>query len=267
MNVRELLRRDQGVDVRISAGTGLSNDPYVVERCGAEEGAFTQVQLLRGIGRGLEELWRTLEWERHDIGAATEVIRIDALRFTPTAIETSTRSIYFDTRCVEGAPSALHPLTAWRGPPGAPVLPYELGWLHFDRTVDNSPVIDTLDQTILYSCPGAKASIYVYPGPVSGGGRARHAELERAAARVRNPELKDPWPLIEIGPFAMKFFLSASDVTAVGVAVSGRYFVKVRLTYFDDPTMRQVMNATLQALAACVQNASAMNHWSGNRER
>jgi len=93
MNIRELLKQDHGIEVRISAGTGHQNDPYVVEKCSAEEAALTQVQLLRGIARGLGELWRIKEWKPCDIGSATEVIRIEALRFTPTQIETEMRGI------------------------------------------------------------------------------------------------------------------------------------------------------------------------------
>lgn len=259
MNVRELLKRDHGIDVRISAGTGRRDDPYVVESCGAVEAALTQVRLLCGIARGLGELWRIIEWKPSDVGSATEVIRIEALRFTPTQIETTTRGVYFNTRVVVGTPHSLHPLTSWRGPPGSPILPYELGWLHFDETISNAPSADTFDQTILYSGAGAKASVYVYVRSAADAG-TRDEELKLASAMLLNADLEDPWPVIEMGPFAMKFFLSGSDVTAVGVAVSGLYFVKVRLTYFDDPKMRELMNSTLKALGTCVQYASAVKH-------
>lgn len=260
MNIRELLKRDHSIEVRISAGTGHRNDPYVVEKCSAEESALTQVQLLRGIARGLGELWRIKEWKPCDVGSATEVIRIEALRFTPTQIETETRGVYFDTRAVAGDPCSLHPLTSWRGPPGSLVLPYELGWLHFDEALNNAPSAGTFDQTILYSGAGAKASVYVYVRSAADAGGARDAELKRASAILLSPELEDPWPVTEMGPFAMKFFLSGDDITAVGVAVSGLYFVKVRLTYFDDLKMRELMNSTLMALGACLQYASAAKH-------
>lgn len=260
MNIRELLKQDYGIDVWISAGTGRRDDPYVIENCGAQEAALTQLQLLRGIARGLCELWHIIEWKPCDVGSATEVIRIDALRFTPTEIETTTRAVYFDTRVVAGTPYSLHPLISWQGPPGSPILPYELGWLHFDEIFNNAHSAKTLDQTILYSGTGAKASVYVYVRSAADAGETRNTELQRASAMLLNPELKDPWPVIEMGPFAMKFFLSGSDVTAVGIAVSGPYFVKVRLTYFDDLKMRELMNSTLKALGTCVQYTLAVKH-------
>lgn len=253
MNVRELLKRDQGIEVRISAGIGRRDDPYVVDKCNEEEAALTQVQLLRGIGRGRGELWRIIEWTPCGVGSATEVIRIKAVHFTRTEIVTETRSVYFDTRAVAGTPHALHPLICWRGPAGSPILPYELGWLHFDKVINNTPSAGLFDHTIFYSGAGAKASVYVYTRPADSSERTRDAELKIAVEALLNPKLKDPWPAIEVGPFAMKFFLSGDDMTVVGVAVSGLYFVKVRLTYFDDLKMRELMSATQDALAACVQ--------------
>lgn len=252
MNVRELLKRDYGIKVLISSGHGRQDDPYVLDKCDAEEAALTQVQLLRGIGLGLDVLWRILEWTPCGIGATTEVIRIEAVHFTETKIETTTRGVYFDTSAVTGAPHTLHPLISWQGTMSAPALPFELGWLHFDQILNNADSGGPCDQTILYSGAGAKASVYIYSRPAEGRGATRESELERVAAVVLNPELQDPWPVIEVGAFAAKYFLSRADMTLVAVAVCGPYFVKLRLTYFDDRKMREMMNATLNALGACV---------------
>ena len=158
MNIRELLKRDHGIEIQISGGIGRRDDRYVVDQCSAADSALTQVRLLRGLGRGLGELWRIVEWKGCDFGSATEVIYIEAIRFTPEHIETITRSIYFDTRAVTGTPHLLHPLTSWSGPPGAPRLPYEMGWLHFDKVVNGGSSSEIFDQTILYSGMSAKAS-------------------------------------------------------------------------------------------------------------
>lgn len=260
MNIKELLKQDQGIEVRISAGTGHRDDPFLVEKCTTEESALTQVQLLRGIARGRDELWRIKEWGACDAGSATEAIHIEALWFTPAQVLTETRDIYFDTRAVTGNPYSLHPLTSWQGPPGTLTLPYELGWLHFDEVLNNTHSTETFDQTIHYSCPGAKASIYVYAKSDSDAEIARITELKRASDILLNSELEDPWPVVEIGSLAMKFFLSSSNITAVGVAVSGSYFVKLRLTFIDDPKMRELMNSTLMTLSAYLQYGSAAKY-------
>lgn len=262
MNVRELLKRDHGIEVRISGGTGRRHDPYVVENCSVEEAALTQVQLLRGIACGLNVLWRIKEWSPCDICSATEVIVVETLWFTPTQVETEILGVYFDTRAVAGDPCSMHPLISWQGPPGSPILPYELGWLHFNKALNDSPTTGTFDHTVVYGGPGAKASIYVYARSAGDAGGVRDAELERCASAAisLNPDLDDPWPVIEMGPFAMKVFLSGGDITVVGLAVSGMYFVKVRLTYFDNSKMRELMTSTLMVLGACVQDASIVRH-------
>ncbi|WP_237068009.1 hypothetical protein [Microbulbifer guangxiensis] len=235
-----------------------------MEHCNADESALTQVYLLRGIAKGLGELWCIRDWNFCQSGLATEVVVIDALRFTPTQIETFTRGVYFDTRSVVGNPCMLHPLISWRGPVDIPFLPYELGWLHFDKVLDNTSCVGGFDQTILYSGFGAKASIYIYlrsdVAAEAEAGAARAAELKRASEVLMCADLKDPWPVVEKGPFAIKFYIDGSDITTLGVAVRGRYFVKVRLTYFDDPKMRELMNSTLNALCAFLQLPSATKH-------
>jgi hypothetical protein len=256
MNIRELLKHDAGIEVRISGGTGRRDDPYVIEECSKDEAALTQVQLLQGIGNGLGEIWRIIDWRPCDIGSATEVIQIEALRFTQTEIETSTRNIYFNTQFVSGNPYKLHPLTAWQGSTKFPVLPFELGWLHFVNSVSNSSSEILFDQMVFYSGAGAKATVYIYSKQSNGAGATRDAELERVAAMVvLNPELEEPGPRLEVGPFAMKFFISADDITAAGVAEFGAYFIKVRLTFFDDLKMRELMLTSLNVLAACVESA------------
>jgi len=261
-HIRELFKRDHGIDIKVSTGNGTSDDPYVVDNCSDVAAALTQVKLLRGITRVLSELWHIVEWKPCDIGSATEVIRYNAIRFTQTQIETTTHTAYFDTRAVVGAPYLLHPLTAWRGPPGSPILPYELGWLHFDKAINNSPSAEKFDQTVLYSGAGARAGVNITVRTDDNVKGVHHAELKNVVAMMRqlNPKIDETWPVFELGPFAMKFLLSGSEMTAVGVAVSGTYLVKVRLTFFDDLKMRELMNWTLSALATCVQNAAAVTH-------
>ena len=40
IGVKELLKRDFGIDVRISAGSGRKDDPYIIEKCSDEEAAL-----------------------------------------------------------------------------------------------------------------------------------------------------------------------------------------------------------------------------------
>ena len=249
MSLRALFKRDHGLDVCIDRGAGTRDDPFVLDACGEADAALGQLHLLRCVGRGLGQLWRIVEWLPTELGSATEVIRVDSVTFTETQIVTETRGVYFDTRAVDGSPRTRHPLHVWSGPDGALKLPYELGWLHFDQSMDNAAVGDgRFDQTVMFSGQGAKAGVYVY-GPAAGGavGQAA-AEFERAVATAKRGDVEDPWGVFRVGPFAVKFLLSGSDMTVVALAVHGEHFVKVRLTHFDDRKMRELMRATLEAL-------------------
>lgn len=251
MVIREMLKRDFDIDVLISTGTGRQADPYVIDECDEEDAAFTQMQCLRGINRGLGYLWKIVEWSPCDDDI--EVIRIETVQFSDSEIEIVTRAIYFDTSAVAGTPYVRFPLIVWCGPAEAPMLPYEIGWLHYDRTFDNSTSTSVFDQTIQYSAQGAKASMYVY-GRDSG--TSKNSELERVVSVMNMSGIVHSWPVINFGPFVLKSFLSSEEITAVGIADVGPYFVKFRLTHFDGPKIREMMKETLQVFAGLVEQFS-----------
>jgi hypothetical protein len=262
MTIREMLSRDFGIEVRISGGEGKRDDPYVIEACDAEEAALTQWNFLRGLGYGRGTLWRIVEWTSCDVGSATEVVRIEQIHFGESVINTDLIAFYFDTRAVSGLPHSKQPLTAWRGPIGTPMLPRDLGWLHFDQIEENTGSPNAFDQTIQYNGQGAKAGVSIYSSPRTEAADARIEELKLAVQIMHQalPNLQAPWPPFEAGPFVMAALLTGDDLTMVCIAVSGQFFIKVRLTFFDDLKMRELMNASLHALAACTQQTSSVSH-------
>lgn len=262
MNIREMLLRDFGIKVLISGGNGVRDDAYVLEACSAEEAALTQWSFLRGLGFGRNTHWKFSEWRRCDTGSATEVVRIEEIHFGQTEVNSSRIAFYFDTRAVNGSPCTSHPLVAWRGPSGTPVLPRDLGWLHFDQTVTNANSPNDFDQTIQYSAPGAKAGVSVYTSSRTEDVDARIDELKLTLAVMQRtlPDLQEPWPAFEAGPFIVKPLRTAGNVTMAGVAVSGPYFIKVRLTFAEDPEMIEMMNETLRELATHTHRASSPSH-------
>ena len=63
MNLRQLLKADFEIEVLVQGGTGLADDPFVIEPCSGGGATRTQLNLLRGLERGRGELWRLLEAE------------------------------------------------------------------------------------------------------------------------------------------------------------------------------------------------------------
>jgi hypothetical protein len=257
MKLRQALMDDFGIEVLLERGSGQRDDPFVIEPCSAAEATRTQLNLLRGLGRGRGELWRLLQAEAApEVAPAVQRLRIETVLFTPEQIETETRAYYFDVSRVLGVPDAGVPLIEWNDSRATFSAVSQIGWLHFDGAIDNSNTLEVLDTTLMYSALGAKAAIYVYDPS------DRYSEVD-PSAELRDKELKTvsdqiraiysnavaPWPVRITEPFALQYFLLGENLSVAGVALPGRHFLKFRLTYFDDPKMRELMEETILELA------------------
>jgi hypothetical protein len=63
MSIRDAFKADFGIDVLVERGIGQGDDPFMIESCSAIDAIRTQLNLLRGLGRGRRELWRLLQAE------------------------------------------------------------------------------------------------------------------------------------------------------------------------------------------------------------
>lgn len=264
MNLREALRADFGIEVRIEGGTGARTDPFVIEACSAADATATQLDLLRGLCRGRRELWRLLDVEAVGDGSPTlQKVNIETVRFSADQIYSETRAYYFDVRKVDGRPNAAQPPPVWSDARSDFSAPHQLGWLHFDRAIDNAAAGTELDVTLLYSGPAAKAAVYIYGAPEihvarQAGLDARIEELEQVSNGILHqyPQAEAPWPRSENPPFLVRYFIVGDDLSLAGVADMGRHFVKIRLTFHDEPKMRELMNGTMRDLCRCALRGS-----------
>lgn len=102
MELKELIKKDFGVDLPISGGTGDSIDnPIVIHRKGINDYVGTEYSILKyiGIGRGIE--WETTGQQlmEHN-GRQIDQIEIKTRKLTPDKIYTTTEKFYFDiTEC------------------------------------------------------------------------------------------------------------------------------------------------------------------------
>ena len=260
MNLRQSLKEDFGLEILVQSGNGLRNDPFVLERCSATDATRTQLNLLRGLGRGRGEMWRLLQAE--PIAPAVQCLRINTALFTRNQIITETRAYYFDVSRVDGVPDASIPLVEWTNPRTTFCAVYQIGWLHFDRVVEANKIKHLLDTSLQYSSFGAKAAIYVY-----GSADRSLQELTPAESRAKElrtvcnqisamqPNAEAPWPVHTNEPFALQAFLSGDEMTIAGIAVLGTHFLKLRLTFFDDMKMRELMGETVHELAQFVRTS------------
>lgn len=264
MNIREALKADFGIDVLIRGGSGRVVDPFVIEPCSSRDATRTQLNLLRGLERGRQELWRLLEAEAvPEVASTMQKLRIETVAFTQEEIVSEVRSLYFDVSHVHGTPDASAPLIEWFDPRTAFCAPSQIGWLHFDRVIDNSQSDTVLDTSLLYSALGAKATIYIYgaasermEGVSSTEIRERELQLVCNQVQAAHPDAKTPWPVYFAEPFALRHFLIGDDMSIAGISMLGPHCLKLRLTYFDDLKMRELMIGTIQELAKLVSQKS-----------
>jgi len=264
MNLRQSLKKDFGIEVLVEGGNGLRDDPFVIEPCSAMDATRAQLNLLRGLGRGRRELWRLLQVE--SVAPAVQRLRIQTVLFTRDQIINETRGYYFDVRRVDGMPDAGTALIEWVDSRTTFSAIYQIGWLHFDRAINNSRDGAALDTSLFYSGIGAKATIYVYGQttqelPLA---EARAKELQSVCSQVQavHANAESPWPIWLIEPFALQHFLVGADMSVVGVAVLGRQCLKLRLTYLDDPKMRELMSDTVRELARLALKSKPAHDWA-----
>ena len=260
MSIREALKADFGIEVRVNRGSGQRDDPFVIEPSTAAEAVRTQLDLLRGLSRGRRELWRLLTVEpAGDDTPAMQRVRVETIAFTPEEFITEVRAFYFDVSQVDGLPDAGAPLIVWTDPRTTFAAVSQIGWLHFDNAIDNSRDDTALNASLFYSAIGAKATIYVYSAsdPTAKGlppNQRRDRELHSVCSQVHaeNGEADSPWPAQVAGPFVLKHFLIGDDLSVAGIAILGEHFLKLRMTCRDEPKMREVMRDTVEELACLV---------------
>jgi hypothetical protein len=254
--LRDALKADFGIDVLLERGTGTRDDPFVILPCPAVVAARTQLDLLRGLERGRGELWRLLRVEAGpELDPGMQQLGIEVVRFTPDQVIRERRGYYFDLSQVDGMTKPLSPVV-WEDARTRFRPVAQLGWLHFDQSIDNCLGDARLDTTLLYSCILGTLNVYIYePMPGSPENlpieerRARELRMVSAGVRHVHPDAVSPWPVQVIGPFAVENFLIGKNLSVAGVASCETHFVKFRLSFADGPEMRDLMGATIQALA------------------
>jgi hypothetical protein len=251
-----------GWDLRICRGTGTREDPLVLEACSAEEAAWGQVLTLRGAHLlSGNVLWRAVRWEQPD-GEALGWVVLDTVEYTAEERIKETKRVFFDARSVLGCPFRIHPVVAWQGPKGGPVLPYELGWLHYDGQETSQAPEGSTDHACFYSAPGVKATVFVYDRPA--GNWTRESELHSAVAGAL--ESSAEWTElgerdVEAGPFVMRSLTRGQTaLSLVGVAQCNAYFVKLRLTFEEDEALREMVRESLQVLYDAIALAVMPRH-------
>lgn len=253
LQLRDNIRRDFGVNVRIEGGAGTFDIPYKLEPISGEAAAITQMQLINCIARGQNVFWRLREWAPVEEALPTQAIRYETKAFTSDEVETVKIAIYFDTRSVEGCSIEHAPVTAWQDEETGIKFPFELGWLHFSRNRRYEAVSDDGDMyegtTLEYTGPGARAEIDILPATTRHAKYSAMEALEKVCQSFEkmNPDAQSPWPAKEIDGVAMRFYVVEEDIKCLAFSTKQGGSVRLSIQYFDERHTREMLQDSIKA--------------------
>jgi len=166
MTLRDLLLRDFGKELPISEGWGKKDDPIVITVQDSQEVSRTELEVIRYIAKVHGWIWRKVG---HDV-FADEDGRIEKIYIDVKYIEnefaeeviTEKRSFYFRVMLNENEDVVQTPKIELSGAFSDFKFPFNIGWIHFDKIINNEKVIPGAGFSIAYSAPFINGMFYVY---------------------------------------------------------------------------------------------------------
>lgn len=253
MNLKDMLKRDFGLELRISGGYGLSlDDLIIVLNSNPFDASMTEMHILRAIGKERSSIWRTLARTPVEIDRRSlEQIEIKTIEVVESEIIMQKTNHYFDVSMAVARGKVLPTVTAFTDKESKLGLPYEIGWLHYDRVTDHEP---GLGQSIAYGAPGIKATVYVYDNmrtdiPSDIDALVVRNELETAVSELMelHPTARPLADLLKSNILLIQPFRIDDDVSLVALGVIRGKFIKLRITYSHDPILIEVVKQSIMA--------------------
>lgn len=257
--IRETLLRDWGDDLPISGGWGQSReDPIIVLSSDPTIVAKTQMQVLRGIGRGRGVYWRRLSRELlTDDKPGIERLRIESVELTPSEKITQTSAYYFDVSAmlVSGW-EEVHSYETFSQ--CRQLFPFEIGWLHIGPFTNFEIQQAGLGVSVAYSAPGIEATLYVYDSgqrdiPEDLTHPMVQSEFKKADTELKTANagcLPFPEPPFD-GQHLSRSYQTGEDlkkITLLALTTHKHNFVKMRVTWDRDAFIDQVASGWIEAV-------------------
>jgi len=238
--LRQMLKDDFGKDLRISGGFGNKPaDPIVVEPQSAHDASWTELEVVRCIYRGSGGWrWRMIGRSRvEDAQTIIEKLSCDVWFVKGDQNITQKRNFYFDISQVniEGAqttPDCFINVGLGTGM----VLPYQLGWCHFNKLTTLEIDHPGLGVTVQYSSPDTKLTVYIYnKGEAVIDGIAEPEKLSEEFLSVWgdilavNPSVKEIAEKVSPNLIFRSFDVEGA-YSVVTLSTAGNHFIKLRAT-------------------------------------
>jgi hypothetical protein len=266
--LREQIKRDFGFDLPIGSGSASSrDDPLVILASDPHDVALTEMLLLRCFGEVFEKLWRVRarvamegRW-RH-----VEQVKVETKRLTSTEVVTEETNHYFDVSAlIAGKDAGAHDqrqafMPGYVDPATGILFPYEIGWMHLDKAVENESAHPGLGLTISYTALNITASVYVYsrnikPFPemfdldfVSAEFDAAASDLPGFNSSVRSAD--DRALAVSRGgtSYLWRAFEIGAHQSVLALTTARRNYVKLRMTWLAEPLFDEVASEFIDAV-------------------
>ena len=278
LSLKELLKRDFGLNLNIAGGSGQSReDPILVLSDTETEATLTELSVLRGLGmgrnladqnRGGGFLWRSIGINLISESSPQIVQRkIETKEIRPDEIVTQTENYYFSRKNLDTKAEEIQSQIVVHENRSASIrFPYQLGWLHFDYKIDNEPQSSGLGYTLAYNAPDIEATVYIYP--IRDDAKSQpsflHAEMELARKEIilvhGEDVIEHDWGVrTEKDNIQYAFILKKEPEKASVLMISERkgHFVKLRCTFFDEPLLRDISNNFFVSLLELIRSGDA----------
>lgn len=243
-------------------GQGTLSEPFIFTDCSNGDTSKVEFTLLQEKLSRPDRFWRVLTREALTDNSTTYKLEVELLEFGEKEISSFILPFYFRNQSTSALSRPLASVIGWSGQKGAPELPYQIGWMHFRSSTDNVAgglSTNHFDQTIWYEGGDTRANVYVYAISESTeqplGSELRMREFERAIDQMRsaNKNVEEPWPPFDVGAMRVQYFIVGDALTVVGLGISGKYFVKIRLTFLDDLKVRELMAEFVSGVASTIE--------------
>ena len=158
--LKEMLLRDFGKDLRISGGFGKSDDPIILDVQSPHDASWTEMEVARCFYESQGWHWRAVERTR---AGNIEKLSCEVRYAEGDEVITEKRSLYFDISSIGLNDQDVTPDCGLNLGAGTGMgLPYQLGWLHFDRLTNNEETQEGLGVSVSFSAPSTKATVFAY---------------------------------------------------------------------------------------------------------
>jgi hypothetical protein len=259
--IRNLLKKDFGLDLNIAGGTGQSaDDPIVVKSSSESEASKTEFLVLRGLGKGRGIHWRSLGTAIVSSSPGSIIQRkIETKDARPEQVISQVENYYF--RRSEAPPSSSPPYADFIAHNDQTIsveFPYELSWLHFGELVDYESRQPGMGYSLAYNAPGIKATVYVYP--IADDSLSYMSELTRARSDIERMygenAIQHEWKIQDRKDHVLYYFIPSNEPSSISfilISIRQGHFIKVRCTFVDDPLLREVSNDFSESLVTLIR--------------